>query len=73
MRSKLLRGKQDVTVQFVYPSTADEYCQALDILGRSVDAASARADCDDVVDPALRSAESAGARPLGSSSPWAQR
>ena len=44
MRTKLLRGKEDVTVQLVYPSTVDEYRQALDVLGRPVDADSAPAD-----------------------------
>ena len=44
MRTKLLRGKEDVTVQLVYPSTVDEYRQALDVLGRPVDADSPLAD-----------------------------
>ena len=44
MRTKLLRGREDVTVQLVYPSTVDEYRQALDVLGRPVDADSAPAD-----------------------------
>ena len=35
MRTKLLRGREDVTVQLVYPSTLDEYRQALDVLGGS--------------------------------------
>ena len=38
MRAKLLRGRDDVTVQLVYPSTLDEYRQALDALGGSVPA-----------------------------------
>ena len=46
MRTKLLRGKEDVTVQLVYPSTVDEYRQALDVLGRPVDADSAPADSE---------------------------
>lgn len=46
MRTKLLRGKEDVTVQLVYPSTVDEYRQVLDVLGRSVDADSAPADSE---------------------------
>ena len=36
MRTKLLRGKDEVTVQLVYPSTLDEYRQALDALGGSL-------------------------------------
>ena len=46
MRTKLLRGKEDVTVQLVYPSTVDEYREALDVLGRPVDADSAPADSE---------------------------
>ena len=38
MRTKLLRGREDVTVQLVYPSTLDEYRQALDALGGSLPA-----------------------------------
>ena len=45
MRTKLLRARDDVTVQLVYPSTADQYRQALDVLGHPVDAGSAPADC----------------------------
>ena len=33
MRTKLLRGKEGVTVQLLYPSTLDEYRQVLDALG----------------------------------------
>ena len=36
MRTKLLRGRDEVTVQFVYPSTLDEYRQALDAFGGSL-------------------------------------
>ena len=39
MRTKLLQGRDDVTVQLVYPSTLDEYRQALDALGGSLPAA----------------------------------
>ena len=39
MRTKLLRGRDEVTVQLVYPSTLDEYRQALDALGGSLPAA----------------------------------
>ena len=39
MRTKLLRGRDDVTVLLVYPSTPDEYRQALDALGGTVPAA----------------------------------
>ena len=39
MRTKLLRGRDEVTVQFVYPSTLDEYRQALDAFGGSLPAA----------------------------------
>ena len=39
MRTKLLRGRDEVTVQLVYPSTLDEYRQALDALRGSVPAA----------------------------------
>ena len=39
MRTKLLRGRDDVTVQLVYPSTPDEYRQSLDALGGSLPAA----------------------------------
>ena len=35
MRTKLLRGREDVTVQLVYPSTLDEYRQVFDVLGGS--------------------------------------
>ena len=38
MRTKLLRGRDDVTVQLVYPSMLDEYRQALDALGGSLPA-----------------------------------
>ena len=38
MRTKLLRGREDVAVQLVYPSTLDEYRQVLDALGGAVDA-----------------------------------
>ena len=33
MRTRLLRGKEGVTVQLLYPSTLDEYRQVLDALG----------------------------------------
>ena len=33
MRTRLLRGKEAVTVQLVYPSALDEYRQVLDVLG----------------------------------------
>ena len=33
MRTKLLRGTEDTTVLLVYPSTVDEYRQALSTLG----------------------------------------
>ena len=46
MRTKLLRAKEEVTVQLVYPSTVDEYREALDVLGRPVDADSAPADSE---------------------------
>lgn len=39
MRTKLLQGTDAVTVQLVYPSTLDEYRQALDALGGSLPAA----------------------------------
>ncbi len=39
MRTKLLRGRDEVTIQLVYPSTLDEYRQALDALAGSVAAA----------------------------------
>ena len=49
MRTKLLRGRDDVTVQLAYPSTLDEYRQALDAFGGSLPAAgngdSPAADC----------------------------
>ena len=38
MRTRLLRGRDGVTVQLVYPSTLEEYRQALDALGGSVPA-----------------------------------
>ena len=38
MRTKLLRRRDAVTVQLVYPSTFDEYRQALDALGGSLPA-----------------------------------
>ena len=42
MRVKLLRGEDDATVLLVYPSTIDEYGQALDTLGRPAHAAGNR-------------------------------
>ena len=45
MRAKLLRGREDVTVQLVYRSTRDEYRQALDALARAVDDDSVPAGC----------------------------
>lgn len=35
MRTKLLKGAEDITVLLVYPSTAGEYRQALRIVGGS--------------------------------------
>ena len=36
MRTKLLRGREGLTVQLVYPSVLDEYRQVLDALGGSL-------------------------------------
>ena len=47
MRTKLLRCRDDVTVQLVYPSTLEEYRQVLDALG-GASAAVASGESDSV-------------------------